>query len=53
MRKAAHMLAERELKNAWEPEIGEDKAASLISRVALNAVFLNPEKYDIAERFCT
>ena len=52
LRKAAHMLAERELSRVWEEEIGEDKAASLISRVALNAVFLKPEKSDIAGRLC-
>ena len=46
------MLAEQELSRAWEKEIGEDKAASLISRVALNAVFLKPEKSDIAGRLC-
>ena len=50
--KIAHMLAERELSNAWESDIGQDKAASLISRVALNAVLLKPERYSITEKFC-
>ena len=47
------MLAEQELSSAWKSDIGEDKAASLISRVALNAVVLNSERSDATEKFCS
>ena len=48
----AHTYVEQELTSAWKFDIGEDKAASLISRVALNAVFLHPESSTVTNTIC-
>ncbi len=37
-------MAEKLLNEAWEPKIGVDKAASLISRVAVSVLQVNPEE---------
>merc|ERR1712150_279922 len=50
--KMAHTYVEQELTSAWKFDIGEDKAASLISRVALNAVFLHPESSTVTNTIC-
>jgi hypothetical protein len=50
--KLAYMAVERDLSTVWKSDIGEDKAASLISRVALNAVMLKPETSDIVNKMC-
>ena len=50
--KLAYIAVERDLSTVWKSDIGEDKAASLISRVALNAVMLNPETSDIVNKMC-
>ena len=50
--KLAYTTVERDLSTVWKSDIGEDKAASLVSRVALNAVMLNPETSDIINKMC-
>ena len=34
---------ERRLNTLWDPELGEDQSASIISRIANNVVFIEPE----------
>ena len=34
---------ERRLNKLWDPELGEDQSASIISRIANNVVFIEPE----------
>ena len=49
---SAYSLALRELTRNWSEDIGDDKTASLISRVALNAVYIEPESPEVIEKAC-
>lgn len=49
---SAYSIAVRELTSKWSKDIGIDKAASLISRVALNAVYLEPESPSVISKAC-
>ena len=49
---SAYDIAVRELTRKWSHDIGVDKAASLISRVALNAVYLEPESSSVIHNAC-
>jgi len=43
-KRSAEWIADISLRRAWEPAIGPDKVASLISRVATSVVEVRPEE---------